>query len=203
MNDVILVGYSGHAFVIAELLLLSNYRIAGYCEPMRKELNPFELDYLGEESSAVARQKLKDTPFFAAFGDNKIRRSIYSSLINDGFASLNCVHPHSVVSTFASLGSGVSIMAGAIINPFARVGNGVIVNTNATIDHESQIGSFTHIAPGAVITGNVTIGQGCFIGANSVVRQGITIGNNVIIGAGSVVVKDVGDDITIKGVPAK
>ena len=41
------------------------------------------------------------------------------------------------------------------------------------------------------------------IGAGAIVIGGITVGNNVIIGAGSVVVKDIPDNATVVGNPAR
>jgi acetyltransferase-like isoleucine patch superfamily enzyme len=53
------------------------------------------------------------------------------------------------------------------------------------------------------LCGNVIIGKGSFVGAGAVIRQGITIGKNAVIGAGAVVVKDVADNTTVLGIPAR
>jgi len=49
----------------------------------------------------------------------------------------------------------------------------------------------------------VTIGDYTFIGPNSVILMGVKIGSKCIIGAGSIVTKDVPDNITVVGNPAK
>ena len=47
------------------------------------------------------------------------------------------------------------------------------------------------------------IGDNVSVGANVVIIGNITIGDNVVIGAGSVVVKDIPNNKTVAGNPAK
>lgn len=48
-----------------------------------------------------------------------------------------------------------------------------------------------------------TIGDNVYIGPNVCIVEDVKIGNNVTIGAGAVVVKDIPDNATAVGVPAK
>ena len=89
------------------------------------------------------------------------------------------------------------------IYPFVNFGIGCKFNINSQIHHECQIGNFVTIAPSAIILGNVKINDCSYIGAGAVIKQNIKIGRNCIIGAGSVVVKDVPNNSTVVGVPAK
>ena len=54
-----------------------------------------------------------------------------------------------------------------------------------------------------MINGDVQIGEGSFVGSCSVTIGQLSIGCWSTIGAGAVVIKDVGDNITVAGVPAK
>jgi len=59
------------------------------------------------------------------------------------------------------------------------------------------------ISKGEQKTGRIEIGDNSFIGINSIILPNVIIGKNVIIGAGSIVVKNIPDDVTAAGNPAK
>jgi sugar O-acyltransferase (sialic acid O-acetyltransferase NeuD family) len=202
---MILIGYSGHAFVVYGILKNAGIHVTGYCDNEEKKVNPFQLAYLGKESDTVAIEKIITSGYFISIGDNAIRKKVYTNLTAKiAILPYNAIHPASIIDTSATIeNNGVMISAAAIINPLASIGKGVICNTGCIIEHECIINDFAHIAPGAVLCGNVTIGKQSFVGAGAIIRQGVTIGKNVIIGAGAVVLKDVADNKTVMGIPAK
>lgn len=198
-NEVVIVGYSGHAFGCIEVLKNQGFSIFGYHDVSEKDINPYNLRYLGHEDNI----NLSDKPFIT-IGDNNIRRKIYQKLnSNNIFLNTTLIHFNSIISTSSMIEEQTFVSAGVIINPQVKIGVGCIINTGAIIEHDCSVGKFSHIAPGAVLAGNVLIGSGCFIGANAVIKQGVKIGNNVIVGAGSVVLKDINSNTTFVGNPAK
>jgi sugar O-acyltransferase (sialic acid O-acetyltransferase NeuD family) len=205
MNYIVLIGYSGHAFVVAEAIKLMGHTVVGYCEKTEAKRNPFNLTYIGDERYEIALSKIKElrARFFVSIGNNKIRKDVNQLLYSAGLNNSIVIHPTSIISTLATVGSGSFVGPAAIINPLAELGKGVIVNTAAVVEHECHIGDYSHIAPGAVLAGNVRIGRNTFVGANSVIKQGINIGENVVIGAGSTVIKDIPDNQVWVGNPAK
>ena len=48
-KDTIIIGYSGHAYVVCDILLKNGVKIIGYCEGEEKAYNPFKVPYLGPE----------------------------------------------------------------------------------------------------------------------------------------------------------
>ncbi len=201
---MIIIGYSGHAFVVYGILLAAQKKVIAYCDNEEKAYNPFQLKYLGKESSDTAINAFSSADFFIAIGDNSIREKVYNSLYTLGLQPTNAIHPSAIIDSSVTVAKyGVMIAANATINPLATIGIGVICNTSCIIEHECKIGNFAHIAPGAVVCGAVTIGEKTFVGANAVIKQGIKVGNNVTIGAGAVVVKNIPDNETVIGTPAK
>jgi len=202
-KEVILIGYSGHGFVAADIFLNAGYKLIGYCDNSEKKLNPFSLSYTGSEKNDSVIQLLGKHGYFVAIGENNIRKRIYDSLTAKIGKPVNAIHPSAVISSFTTLKDGIFIAAKATINPLVQIGTGVICNTSCSIDHECVIEDFAHIGPGAVLCGNVSIGELSFIGAGSVIKQGINIGKNVTIGAGAVIVKNVPDNSIVIGNPQK
>lgn len=201
---MVLIGYSGHAFVVYGIFKAAGIEVTGYCDVIEKKFNPFNLSYHGTEISDSAQKAFKEEGFFIAVGDNLIRKKIFEQLAEKSLLPVNAVHPFSVIDASAMIAKhAVMIAANATINPLASVGTGAICNTGCIIEHECVVGEFAHIGPGAVLCGNVKVGDGTFVGANAVIKQGISIGKNAMIGAGAVVVKDVPDNMTVVGVPAK
>lgn len=201
---MILIGYSGHAFVAYGVLRLSGRTVTGYCDFQAKENNPFQLEYLGNESSETGTALIRSQDFFIAVGDNRIRRKVYDQFAAIQRYPVNAIHPSAQIDPSVQIADhGVLITAGVCINPLARIGHGAICNTGCIIEHECVVGAFAHIGPGAVLCGNVTVGDGSFVGAGAVIRQNVRIGKNAMIGMGAVVLKDVADGETIAGNPAR
>jgi len=200
---VVLVGYSGHAWVVAESALRAGIRLRGYCDRASKAANPYGLTWFGDEQTAARDPSLAGSGWFVAIGDNAVRKRVMQSLEHVTSTNVRIVDPSTSLSAHAGLADGVFISARAVLNSGSRIGRGVIINTGAIVEHECLIGDFAHIAPGTILTGNVQVGEGAFVGAGAVVRPGIRIGAWARIGCGAVVVKDVPADTIVYGNPAR
>lgn len=204
MAKVIIIGYSGHAFVVCDAMIKAGMSIEGYCDYGSKSVNPFNLDYKGTEMAPCALALFEKIPFFISIGENKIRERVWNLLQEKKRTyTVTVIHPNCIIASHVNLCPGVFVAANTTINTLTEIRQGVICNTSCIIEHECVINSFAHIAPGAVLAGNVKIGERSFIGANSVVKQGINIGKDVIVGAGSVVIRDLPDGVTVVGNPAR
>ena len=118
---------------------------------------------------------------------------------------------------------GCELEDNVFIGLFVEIQKGSIIRKNSKISSHSlvcsgvEIGEDCFIAHGVIFTNDLfidsktakewkmrrtTVGRNVRIGSNSTILP-VNIGNNCIIGAGSVVTKDVPDNTTVKGVPAR
>lgn len=201
-KKVVLLGYSGHGYVVAEAVIQLGHDLIGYADEMKQEKNPFEIYYLGDERTADFEWPL-EASYVLGVGDNKIRFKIAQRVKSNGGRLLSVIHPQASISKDLKIGSGSFISRNVAVNPLVEVGENVILNTSCSIDHECVIEDNVHIAPGVVLAGNVKVAEGAFVGANSVVKEGVRIGEGAIIGAGSVILRDVAAGKRVAGNPGK
>ncbi|MCB0674859.1 MAG: acetyltransferase [Saprospiraceae bacterium] len=203
-RDIILIGYSGHALVVHEILVAQGYHPVAYMAPDAMENKYLNLPYWGSERDPDSISKLPGNEYFVAIGDNDIRERV-SHYVYDQIhlPPVQAIAKSAYISPASQIKPGCLVGTGAIIHPGCYIGQGTIINTGSSIDHECTLLNYVHIGPGAVLCGNVSVGDGSFIGAGSTVIPGIKIGRRAIIGAGSVVLHDVPDGAKIAGNPAR
>jgi len=205
---MLIVGAKGFAKELLEVIIQENpqAKIAFYDDVSKNlpELLFAKYPILKNEEAATSYLKGNDQCFALGIGNPRLRYQLYEKFVALGG------NPTTVTSPFAHIGSfgtniaqGCCITMGVVITNDVKIGIGCLLNLNSTVGHDSSLGDFCEISPGVHISGNVCVGNMCNLGTGAVILPRVKLGNNVTVGAGAVVTKDVADNMTVVGVPAK
>jgi acetyltransferase EpsM len=196
VKGIVIIGAGGHGAIVADIL---GERAAGFVDEAPSLRGTAVLGLPVFASLA----EIEHDGVIVAIGDNAARRAVTERVTSAGERLATAIHPFASVAHSATIGEGSMVCAGAIVLPRATLGRCVLLNTKASVDHDCVIGDFVHIAPAATLGGDVQVGAETFVGPGATVAAGIRIGARTVIGAGAVVVRDLPDDVTAWGVPAR
>ena len=199
MSDLIIIGGSGHAEVLADIALKNGYTIAGFLDDNEKTTEVLGFKVLGKVSDCLKYKN--DCKFVIGIGNNAIRQRIAEEYSELNFVTL--IHPTASIGLNATIAEGTVVMPMAVINACATIGKQTIINSGAVIEHDCLVGDYCLIAPHATLCGVVKISNNVHIGAGSVVNQTLSVCDNVIVGSGSVITKNITEPGTYVGIPAK
>ena len=207
MDEILVIGASGHAKVIIEAIEYhKKYKIYGIIDSF-KQKGDSVLGYkiIGTEHCIPDLVKKGITKGIVAIGDNWTRYQMHQKIkkLAPLFEFITVVHYSAIISPSVKIGKGTAILTNVKVNTDSKIGDGCILNTNASFGHDSVLSDFSSIAPGVTVAGNVSIDFCTAISLGANIIQGISIGKHSIVGAGSLVLTDVADFKKVFGVPAK
>jgi sugar O-acyltransferase (sialic acid O-acetyltransferase NeuD family) len=206
MKDIVIIGAGGFGREVAWLIedinkVNTEWNILGFVDDNKEihgtEMNGYEI--LGD----IEWLKSQEFNVVCAIGDPITKKRTIEKLkdTNNTFPIL--IHPSVIYSDRVSFGEGSIICAANIITTDIKIGNHVIINLDCTIGHDAILGDYTTVLPSVNVSGFVVTDESVSIGTGSAIIQGVKIGENTVVGAGSVVVKDLPDNCTAVGAPAK
>ena len=105
------------------------------------------------------------------------------------------------------------LITGIEIHPGAKIGKGVVIDhgMGIVIGETAEVGNNCLLYQGVTLGGtgkdsgkrHPTLRENVIVGAGAKVLGAIEVGDNTRIGAGSVVVKNIGKDCTVVGIPGR
>jgi sugar O-acyltransferase (sialic acid O-acetyltransferase NeuD family) len=101
------------------------------------------------------------------------------------------------------IGDGSIICPNCVLTTDIILGKHVHLNIGTTIGHNSRIGNYFTSAPAVNISGNCNIKDKVYFGTNSCIKEKIHVCENVTIGMGACVSKNIDEEGTYVGVPAR
>jgi sugar O-acyltransferase (sialic acid O-acetyltransferase NeuD family) len=138
-----------------------------------------------------------------AVGSPQARKRLVERAAAKGLSFASAVSPLAYLSPEAKIGEGVMIFPHCFASAGSLIGDHAIVNVGATVSHDTRVSRYGTLGPGVHLAGNVSVGEGCYLGIGSSVINGVSIGEWSTVGGGAVVTKDLPENVTAVGLPAR
>lgn len=206
MKDIVIIGAGGFGREVAWLIedinkVNKEWNMIGFVDDNEsiqgKEINGYKV--IGN-IEWLKNQKLN---VVSAIGNPLVKKQTIEKLKDSENSYPVLIHPSVILSEQVNIGEGSIICAGTIMTVNIEIGKHVILNLDCTIGHDATIGDYTTILPSVNVSGSTSIGKCVNIGTSTAIIQGVSIVENSVLGAGTVVVKDINEEGTYVGVPAR
>lgn len=207
MMDLYILGAGGFAKEVYQIVLESNdlYEVKAFIDMDGGSnilVGSIEIPVISEDQFISSKHSLSNVVLAIGVGEPKLIKKLAEKFSKFSFP--NIIHPKSNFNLkLNKIGKGNIITSGVQFTNSIAVGDFNIFNLNATIGHDVVIGNNNVVNPLVSISGGVTIGDTNLIGVSATILQYKIIGNQTTVGATSLVTKNVLDDTTVIGVPAK
>lgn len=106
-----------------------------------------------------------------------------------------------IIGDYVEIGANTCIDCGTMGDTV--IGDYTKIDNLCHIGHNAQIGKDVMIVAGSILCGSCVIGDGAYIAPGAVVKNQVTVGKNAFVGLQTAATRDVGEDISIFGVPGQ
>ncbi|MEH7251322.1 acetyltransferase [Neobacillus niacini] len=205
MKKVIIVGAGGLGRMIYSWLpdfLEDSWEPIGFISDRLDVLDGYDYD-IPILSTIQEYKPEADHVFVMAIADPKAKLAVAEELEERGARFINLIHPTAIVGKNVKMGKGCVVCPRVVLTCDIELGDFVMLNLCATIGHDVIIGNGCTINSHSDVTGGAKLGTGVFLGSHAVITPNLKVRDFAKIGAGSVVVKQVAQDTTVFGIPAK
>lgn len=209
MKEIVIMGAGDFGKEVAWLIEAINkktpaYTLLGYLDDDEKKIGRSFNGYkcLGPISYLSELNKNHRVCAVIANQNGDIRKKLVNMF--PGFEEWETlIHPSVNISDTSTIGKGSIICASGNVSCNTVIGDCCLFNISVTLGHDCVVGDYVSIMSGSCISGHVTIDDGAYLGTNCTILPGMKVGKHTMVGAGSVVIRNVKENTTVMGVPAK
>lgn len=207
MKKLYIIGARGFGREVYELATQTlqfrkEFEIAGFLDDKADALMEFQ-GYPAIISSVEAFYPTVDDVFICALGDVNYKKIYTEIILEKGGVFINLIHPSAYISPNAKLGKGCIVCAYTRISCDTQIGNYNTFQPFCAVGHDAIIENYNHFNTYSFLGGGVKVGNLVTLHTGSIVHPHKIVADKSIIGAGAVVLRNVKENITLYGNPAK
>lgn len=207
MEKLIIVGAGGFG---RELLMTvkeinkvkEKWNVLGFIDGNPNALNGIECDC--EVIGNIEDWQPEEEEWYAmAIAKTDVKKRIAKQLKERGARFAQIVHPTARIGSPTNVGEGLVLFSYADISVNCEIGDFVFMNSFSQVGHDAVIGDYATLFPNCAIAGGGILGEGVTIGTAASTYPNIRIGSYATVGMNSAVIRNVKENSTVMGVPAK
>ncbi|UUF12255.1 MULTISPECIES: sialic acid O-acetyltransferase [Flavobacterium] len=207
MKNLIIIGARGYGREVCGLARQcsgynTEYTIKGFLDDKLDALDGFE-NYPAIISSVENYEIQDNDVFVCALGDLKWKKHYVEIILSKGGQFINLIHPTVVFTSNVKLGNGIIIFMYSNISNDCVLDDFVTIQGFVAIGHDSKIGKWCHINAYSFTGGYTVLEEEVCLNTRSTVLPNIIVRKGATVGAASLVIKNVKENTTVFGVPAK
>lgn len=209
IKDLYIIGAGGFGREVAWLVERINeveptWNIKGFIDDNEATQGTKQGNYTVVGTCEMLKNIEKEVWVVCAIGSSRVRRIVIDKVASyDNVRFATVIDPSVMMSSSVKVGEGTIICAGNILTVDITVGNHVIINLDCTVGHDAILEDYATLYPSVNVSGCSTLEREVEIGTGTQIIQGKKILKGTIVGAGAVVTKDLPENCTAVGAPAK
>jgi sugar O-acyltransferase (sialic acid O-acetyltransferase NeuD family) len=207
MKNLLIIGARGFGREIYNLAIAcigfqKDYVVKGYLDDNKNALDGYN-NYPPIVSSVEDYGIQQDDIFICALGDVFYKEKYSRIILDKGGEFATLIHPTAQINSNVVIGRGCAILNYAVIGSDAVIGDFVNIQQFGIVGHDVTIGDWTMIDCHCFCGGFSKVGKSCTMHTSSVLVPKKKIGDNVTVNAGAIVIRNIKDNKTVMGNPAK
>ncbi len=200
-------GFGREASLLVEQInrasAMEKIELIGFIDDDQKKINQVFRSYKVLGGLSCLSKLAENVLTICVVGKPEIKKNMIIRAEDYSLQHTSLIDPDVELNGELRTGTGVLINKGCIFTTNITIGNHVSINPGCGIGHDVEIGDYTTLMWRVNLSGDVKVGHCCLLGTGVTVLQGLKIGNSVTIGAGAIVTKDLPDNCTAVGIPAR
>ena len=207
MKHLLIIGARGFGRAVCDLACEmpeyhKEFDIKGFLDDKADALEGYD-NYPPIVGTVESYKIQPDDVFICALGDVYYKKHYAEIILNKGGHFMNVIHPSVHLGTNVHLGKGCIIAGNVWIDSDTKIGDFVTLQVGALIGHDCQIDDWSIIDSACFLAGFVHLEESVTIHPHSSIIPHIIIHSGATINIASTVIREVKENATVMGNPAR
>lgn len=207
MKNLIIIGARGYGREVHDLAKQcsgynTEYVLKGFLDDKSDALAGFE-NYPEIISSVESYEIQENDVFVCALGSVKWKKHYVELILDKGGKFINLIHPSTILNTNAILGKGLIVFMNSNISNDCVIDDFVTIQGFVGLGHDTKLGKWSHLNAYCFTGGFVVLEEEVCLNTRATILPKIVVRKGATVGAASLVIRNVKENTTVFGIPAK